>query len=99
MRLGTVMAQVSNTMSAACKPFCAVCQQPTCKLYSATCVPAAHGGQICAPLDIVAAAIEEWTGQPCPELPQDGHPLMLQVGGWLCNGDAQPVSDLHQMSS
>ena len=67
-------------------------QQPDCKSDSATCVPTAHGGQICAPLDIVAAAIEEWTGQPCPALPQDGVPLMLQVGGQLCNTDTQPVA-------
>ena len=44
---------------------------------------AAHGGQVCCPLDIVASAVEEWTGCECPALPTDGEPRVWQVSGGL----------------
>ena len=40
---------------------------------------AAHGGQVCCPLDIMTSAVEEWTGCECPALPTDGEPRVWQV--------------------
>eukprot|EP00891_Asterochloris_glomerata_P005056 jgi/Astpho2/5056/fgenesh1_pg.00071_%23_35_t len=51
------------------------------------CNGAAHGGQVCCPLDIMTSAVEEWTGCECPALPTDGEPRVWQAvvqeaGAW-----------------